>query len=261
MSNCKITAARNNVSTELFKLKTIFTILSLTAITISIFLVRKEKKDQIHDSSKKSDVSEQHVSATEFVAELERLGYFKYADKNHRDSLKENLITYFDPDNELVTLWDDHWVPLDYRYYTCDGEAVFEQGGFTEMLEEVLPTLEKTGLTIEVTDHFEQWDSENNWLNHRITINGTEYIIFKNFRDYGWGEAVMRFAQILNQEAEKQSVDERVYLVSGGNDGRLIFLTDELYRYIYRVYKNKQWKPLEVSEWMTEMGVKPMKLD
>ena len=206
--------------------------------------------------------SNQKVSATEFVAELEKLGYYKYADKKNINSLKNDLIENYDPTNELVSIWDDDTgVPLDYRYYWCDGETVYEEGGFTELLEQVKPTFDKIGLKINVTDHFEEWNSKNKWLNHRITINGNEYVIFKNFKDYGWGEAVMRFAQIINQEAENQGIKEKIYLASGGNDGRLIFLTKELYDYIYSVYTNEQWKPLEIKEWMKVMNVKPLKLN
>ncbi len=221
---------------------------------IGFGLFAKTKKNNAQPVSK--------VSAKEFVAELEKLGYYKYADKKNIDSLKNDLIENYDPTNELVSIWDDDTgVPLDYRYYWCDGETVYEQGGFTEMLEQVKPTFDKIGLTIKVNDHFEEWDDKNKWLNHRITINGTEYVIFKNFKETGWGEAVMRFAEIINTEAEKQSIDERIFLASGGNDGRLIFLTDELYDYIYSVYNNDEWKPLEVSEWTKAMGIKPMKLN
>ncbi len=204
----------------------------------------------------------QKISAIEFVSELEKLEYYKYADEKNIDSLKNDLIENYDPTNELVSIWDDDTgVPLDYRYYWCDGETVYEEGGFTELLEQVKPTFDKIGLKINVTDHFEKWDDKNKWLNHRITINGTEYVIFKNFKDYGWGEAVMRFAQIINKEAEKQNIEEKIYLASGGNDGRLIFLTKRLYDYIYSVYTNEEWKPLEVTEWMKVMSIKPMKLN
>jgi len=205
--------------------------------------------------------SNQQVSGKEFVNRLESLGYFKYAKQDDIVKLKNNLAKNYDPNNELVTLWDDFTgTPLDYRYYGCDGEAVFEQDGFTDMLNELDPTFKKIGLKIKITNHVEEWDNKNKWLNHRITINGTEYIIFKNFKGFGWGEAVVRLAQIINLEAEKQSIDERIYLASGGNDGRLIFLTTELYEYIYLIYKNRQWKPLMIEEWMKEMDVKPMNL-
>ncbi len=227
-------------------------------LSIILFGIFSKKKNGIDISTSKTENS---VTAKEFVAQLEKLGYYKYADKKNIDSLKQDLIENYDPDNELVSIWDDDTgVPLDFRYYWCDGETVFEQGGFTELIEQLRPTFDKIGLKINVTDHFEEYNSEKDWLNHRITINDSEYTIFKNFKGTGWGEAVMRFAQIINQEAEKQSIDERIYLASGGNDGRLIFLTRELYDYIYSVYKNKEWKPLEISEWMKVMKVKPLKL-
>ncbi len=105
------------------------------------------------------------VSAKQFVNKLEKLGYYKYADKKHIDSLKIDLMENYDPNNELVSIWnDDTGIPLDYRYYWCDGETVYEQGGFTEVLEQVKPTFEKIGLKINITDHFEEWDSKNEWL-------------------------------------------------------------------------------------------------
>ena len=140
----------------------------------------------------------------------------------------------------------------------CDGETVFEQGGFTGMLQELDATFEKIGFDLVIDDHYEVWDSDSRWLNHTITINGAEYVVFKNFKGYGWGEAVKRLAEILNGEFKKQGIDERIYLVSGGNDGRLIFLTEPLYGYIYSVYSNPEWKPLEVGEWAKKMGVEPM---
>ena len=202
-------------------------------------------------------VTRTKVSAQEFVNTIDSLGYFKYADSKHIDNLKENMTKHFDIDNELVSIWDDETsVPLDYRYYFCDGESVFELDGFTDMLKELQPTFDKIGFTINITNHIEEWDSNKNWLNHSININGTDYTIFKHYKGYGWGKAVQRLAEILNAEFNSQGIEERIYLVSGGNDGRLIFLTDELYKYIYKVYTNPAWKPLDVAEWVKVMEVK-----
>ncbi|PKH52066.1 hypothetical protein CXF68_15790 [Tenacibaculum sp. Bg11-29] len=63
----------------------------------------------------------------------------------------------------------------------------------------------------------------------------------------------------MNTEFEKQKIDEKIYLINGGNDGELIFLNDELYRYFYNTYINKQRKPLEVKEWTKVMEIKEMK--
>ncbi|MCK8481661.1 DUF2004 domain-containing protein [Psychroserpens algicola] len=220
----------------------LFSILFISIIIIAIY-EKGNPLNQLINPTKK-------VSAEEFIDTLDSLGYYKYADKVQVDILKKDQSAYFDPEATLTTIWDDDTgIPLDYRYYFCDGETVFEQGGITDLLQQIQPTLDKIGLTISTSNHTEAWDDDNKWLNHSITVNGTEYEIFKNFKGYGWGEAVMRFAQIINTEAKKQGVEEQIYLISGGNDGGLVFLTESLYDYIYDIYSDDQWKPLAVKEW------------
>ncbi len=198
----------------------------------------------------------QKTSALEFVNTIDSLGYFKYANPKHIDSLKQEIIRNFEIDNVLTTLWNDSTgTPLDYRYYFCDGEAVFELDGFTNMLKELQPTFDKIGFTIIITNHIEEWDNKNNWLNHSITINGNNYTIFEQYTGYGWGKAVQKLAEILNTELEKQGINERIYLISGGNDGMLIFLTKELHKYIADFYTNPKWKPLDVDKWIKVMRV------
>ena len=200
--------------------------------------------------------------AKQFVKHLEDLGYFKYADQKDIDFLRDNMIKEYDPTNELVSIWDENSsTPKDYRYYFCDNETLFEEGGLTDILKDIQPTFDKIGLTFKVTDHYEVWDNKNKWLNHTVTINGTKYTIFKNFTEMGWGEAAQRLAEILNEELAKQNKEDRVFLVSGGNDGRIIFLTEEQFLYIDSIYKNKQWKPLRVKEWCMEMQSPYMRVD
>jgi hypothetical protein len=112
-----------------------------------------------------------------------------------------------------------------------------------------------------VTDHYEVWDNSNKWLNHTITINDTKYVIFKNFKGMGWGEAVQRLVEILNSELTKQNKEDKVYPVSGGNDGRIIFLSEEQFNYIDSVYKNPNWKPLRLKDWSKALGVKYISVD
>ena len=197
-----------------------------------------------------------------FVKHLEELGYFKYADKKDVDSLKNNMIKEYDPTNELVSLWEENSsTPKNYRYYFCDNETLFEEGGLIDMLKDIQPTFDKIGLTFKVTDHYEVWNNTNKWLNHTITINEKKYTVFKNFSEMGWSEAAQRLAEILNEELVKQHKEERVFLVNGGNDGRIIFLTEEQFLYINSIYKNKQWKPLRVKEWCLEMQSPYMQVD
>ncbi len=229
-------------------------LISILVIGIAIYIATKENGNPL---KKTRTLKKEKTSPKEFLKTIDSLGYFKYADEKNIKKLKENHLESFDSEGAWGGIWDEKTnLPLDYRYYFCDGETVFEQGGFKEILNEFSGTFEKIGFKLKIGNHFEEWDSKNEWLNHRITLNGNEYIIFKNFKGYGWGEAVQRLAQILNEELEKQNIQERIYLISGGNDGSLIFLDNELYKYFYKTFTNPEWKPLEVKEWTKVMGIK-----
>ncbi len=81
-------------------------------------------------------VENRKTTAKEFVDKIDSLGYFKYTDQKNLEELKQNHLESFDPGGAWGGVWDDKTLtPLDFRYYFCDGEYVFEQGGFTGMLE------------------------------------------------------------------------------------------------------------------------------
>ncbi len=118
------------------------------------------------------------------------------------------------------------------------------------------PLFEKMHFKLNITNHVEEYDK---WLNHRITINGKEYLIFKNFKGYGWGEASQRFAEILNEQLTLQDIDEQLYLINGANDGSAVFLKHAQFELLYSVLKDKHWKPLPVEEWCKVFKVDPEK--
>lgn len=224
----------------------IVTIILTFIIGLFFFKTTGQTKTQEKPKTKIFDKKE----AEKFVKQLDEIGYFKYSDSSDIESLKANFIKEFDQNGELISIWDDNTsLPKDYRYYFCDGETVYEQGGIINLLNDLKPVFEKMEFNCDISNHFEEWDKKNKWLNHKITINGTEYIIFKNFTDYGWGEASFRIAQIMNIELKKQNIDEQIYLVNGGNDGRLALLTNAQFQLIYKIYKDENWKPLEINEW------------
>jgi hypothetical protein len=200
------------------------------------------------------------VTSDSFVNRLTELGFYKYADVSDIEKLKKNLKENFDPNNELVSIWDDEsGLPKDYRYYFCDGETLFELGGFDLYLNEFRATYDKIGLKMEISKCLETGDSKTG-IDYRVTINGRDYVIFEKFKGMGWGEAAVRLATILNDQLQIQNKDERVYLVSGGNDGRIIFLTNEQFGFIDSVYKNDNWKPLPVERWCEVMKINMQEL-
>lgn len=197
-----------------------------------------------------------------FVQQLDELGYFKYADEADIDSLKSTMINEFNPKGHFTSIWyDDSNTLNDFRYYGCDGEQIFEQDGIISLIKDLEPVFDKMNFKCVVTNHVEEWDYKYDWLNHKITINGTEYIIFRNFKGYGWVEAPFRIAQILNTELQKQNIDEQIYLIYGGNDGSCALLSYAQYQLIYKIFKNSRWRPLEIYEWAKESRLDVKKFD
>lgn len=225
----------------------------ITFLTGAWFVFAKQKQ-----IPRKKKIERDPKEAESFVARIEELGYFKYADSSNVEKLKSIALKDFDPKSELFWSEDEETLqPMDYRHYFCDGEDVYEEGGIPNLLNELKPSFEKMKFKCDIQNFKEGWDEKNKCVNSKITINGTEYIIFDCFSDgFGWGEAPMRIAEIINKELDKQGIDEQIYLMSGGNDGRLVFLSKELYNYLYSVYKNPEWKPLEINEWAKVMKVK-----
>lgn len=199
-------------------------------------------------------------AAKSVVDNLDKLGYYKYANATHLDTLKNDLISSLAEYGVLSTIYDEkNFIPFDNRLFLFDGETLFEEGGFMDAINSMKPLFNKLNLKFEITNHLEEWDSQNKWLNHRISINGTEYVIFKNFKDYGWGEAAQRFAEILNDQLKSQNINERLYLINGANDGQSIFLTNEEYDLINSTLNDDLWKPLKVEKWCKVFQVDPLK--
>jgi hypothetical protein len=69
-----------------------------------------------------------------------------------------------------------------------------------------------------------------------------------------WGGAQLNFYRLLNDQLELQGSHERVYPISGGEDGQFLFLTQELYNYISSTfYQGKDFRkwdiPYPVEKW------------
>lgn len=186
---------------------------------------------------------------TYIVEKLDELGYFKYAAESDISEIKNDLVDSLTKLNYLgsVSFDESPYNSKDYRHYHFDGEDLFEEGGFIWQLEAMKTLFDKMNFKIEISNHIENWDNEKG-LNHFITLNGKEYVIFKNFNGNGWGEAAQRFAEIINDQLELQNKDERLYLVNGGNDGNAVYLTDKQFELLDPILKGTE-RPLKVNDW------------
>lgn len=188
------------------------------------------------------------------VKQLEHLGYFQYAEPADVAELKADLTSSITA-GFISTLYHKRTLlPLDFRLYSLDGETLFEQDGFTDYLKEMAPLFDKMDFELRISHHVEEADA---YLNHSITLNGKDYIIFDHFDGYGWGEAAQRFAEILNDQLALQQKQERLYLINGANDGSAVFLTEAQFQLLNPVLKDERWKPLPVERWCQVFEVNP----
>lgn len=192
----------------------------------------------------------------EFVQKLENLGYFSMTPENELDSSKTYLLQmfkehqFFDGKSFYDSIYN-----VDYRFYPLDGEELYEEGGLTVYLDDVNRTLSKLGVTLNYEK--EQVRISADSIHHTIIINGTEYVAYVGvYNEYAWCIAAYNFAKMLNKELAKQQSEERIYLISSGNEGRLVFLTKDLYRFVRSILPKDDERPMETEEWLRHNGIR-----
>jgi hypothetical protein len=190
------------------------------------------------------------------IATLEILGYFAFIDPQHLQQLKAELGKGL-VDGRYLPYVDEGppaYKGIDPRHYNLDNETLFEEGGIVESLEEMAPFFAKMNIPMDISEHVEEWDPKTG-LDHRITLNGKPYTIFDQWQNHGWCEAAQRFADIVNDQLAIQGSNERMYLVHGSNDGRAIFLTEELYAFIRPLIDDIRERPMPTKEWSEYAGI------
>ena len=68
--------------------------------------------------------------------------------------------------------------------------------------------------------------------------------------------ATKKFIETVNDVLKRQSSDERVYPISRGLDGQMVFLKRKQFNYISAVYSDNESKPLKVKGWARKYDVK-----
>lgn len=237
-------------------------IIVIILFTVGFYLFSARSNSKAIANYANSKKGNTNLDAEKIVDSLEVLGYFRYSTKSDIEELKKEVMDGLKEHQYLAAIYEDNepYNSKDFRHYPLDGEDLYEQGGIVDKLQEMQLTFNKMNVKMVITNHFEEWDDKNNWLNHRIAINGNEYIIFKNFPGYGWGEAAQRFAEIINDQLELQGSKERLFLANGGNDGRAVFLTEEQFNLLDPILEGTNDRPLRVKDWCKAMQVEPMRL-
>ena len=148
--------------------------------------------------------------------QLEQLGFYKYAQPSDIARLKVESAAsgYLFGDERL------------HRDYPADAEDLAE-GEVKAFIDELAPQLRLLGVRIDsVTQHITD-DTD-----YRVTVNGQPYIIYHANEIHAndlWQRASTRTFALVNALLAKAGSDEQLYQLSGGNDGRAILLTPEMY--------------------------------
>jgi hypothetical protein len=189
-------------------------------------------------------------SADTFYRGLVERHYLQYADPADTSTIHQAFVNTTNTDDVLPMAYaEDHTMLCDGRYYPCNGGLVYMEGGYIKLIAQLRPTFRKMNFKCEASDQQRTWSPEHRWTNETIVINGKTYTTLTNFTGTGYKEAPARFAEIMNEELERQGFRERIYLVSSGKKGKLAILTPQLYEYIDGHSVNDFHSPQTVADW------------
>lgn len=219
---------------------TIINILSIIPLSIAllIYYIRqhlKQKKTLTETVKVNSD-------GQFFIDELNKLGYYKYTATEHLAELKSETLNEYEQHGYLSTI-ERNDLPVDYRLFPADAEDIFEEGGFIKVLHLLKNAFHIRKLSLEINEHFEEY--LNNIANQWVIVNNRKYVIYENLEGHNasWQIATDELVSLINKELRQQSSDEQMYVISGGNDAKIIFLNSIQFDFINTFNLQNEFKP------------------
>lgn len=174
---------------------------------------------------------------------LIKLGYLKFIPEAEHALAKSEMLTSLGK-NYLATAWDDDFVSRDRRSYPADGEEAAE-GGLGTIIRLMEPVLRQEGVELtQVEDNFAD-DA------YYVVVDGDRQLVYTTEKaelSNAWGIATKRLLEIVNGLLEKAGSAERLYAIYGGNEGRVILLTPEMYDFLKESDLEAEWLPITASE-------------
>jgi hypothetical protein len=162
-----------------------------------------------------------------YTANLRRLidlGYLKYVPESQRRAVAEQILGNMREGN-IDGDWDDQCNSSDRRCYSADNEDLSE-GGMVECLLSLKEVLYQEGVKLEsVEDDFRDG-------HYDLLVNGERFMVHYAGQEDSWAIYFKRLLEIVNELLLRAGSRERLYGMYGGNEGRVIFLTDEMYDYL-----------------------------
>lgn len=170
------------------------------------------------------DIDLQRPDVERHGTELINSEFLKYADSSKVDSLEMLLRNSFDIYNTE-----------NFRIAHIDAEALSEFN-FDFFLPDLNKILAKRDIRLSV----QKLNNEEN--SYDVLINGDTIKLYTE-KDLNnetfWDVAPRNFFQKLNEIAQSENVNERFYLLYGGNDLHAMFLSEKQFSIISAYYKNE----------------------
>jgi len=190
------------------------------------------------------------VNPKKFIGHIGKMGYFKYADITRIPELENSLTWSLVENRGLTSIADKNsGTPYDYRIYEFNAQNLLEKGGVISVVKPLKKTFDKLMIPLLWTNESVTFNKDE--TEYRISLNGKEYPLYKGSRDSAKRAGLIKskVVDMLNDQLKISGSDERIYLTSTINEGRIVFLTKKMYSYISEVIKNRHIKPMDVKAW------------
>lgn len=185
--------------------------------------------------------------AAAIVEQLIDLGFMKFTPESEREVVRQQLIESV-RDKYLDSEWSDECVSADRRSFSADAEDLAE-GSVGICLRQMSEILSQEGVVLEsVKDSF-----ANEHKRYEVIVNGVSYLIYdlnEHSIEEIWNLAFRRIIEIVNLLLTQAGSSERLFGIYGGNDARVIFLTESMHDLLCQRIDifDAGWKPVKASE-------------
>lgn len=196
----------------------------------------------------------------EIVEKLQTLDYFKYVPKEQLEDVKnkvkksigeKKLDAYVDP--QLESLYKD-LIDLSYdgtrRFYSADAEEIGEGSLQMDLIDKI-----KALNLFQIESIPEPIAEESEGAADTVVsliIADETFILWDGSRtadSFERGlEITTQFCKFMNDYCSKNQKLPRFYIqYGGGNDQRVVILTEEIYSYMLTLHLDNNWLPVVVS--------------
>lgn len=176
--------------------------------------------------------------AAPIVDRVINLGWLKFVPDGQKAEVRQQLIEaatsrYLDSD------WDKDGVSTDRRSYPADNEEL-AKGDVGKTILLMKAVLEREGVKLETV--VDDLGDEK----YEVVINDTPHLVYEGeVTMKTWEVSLRRLIEIVNGLLEDAGSAERLFASYGGNDGRVILLTDEMQDYVESIgdVLDHRWMP------------------